>query len=366
MKNASPNPKLDPGSVASANSPTMQEVADVIGCSRATVSMALRGDRTIPETTRQRVKEAADRLGYRTNPMISSLMSLHRRRRPSAGLRTKIAYLNPSPQGHVSRLFDSYKEMLEGARQRALEVDCELEEFNLVAPGMNARRMRSILRARGIHGVIVGPLPDAGTTLDFDFTGLAAVGLGMSLADPLIERVANDHFQSAALAVRECAALGYRRIGFIVNQDTSARLGHRWLGGYRAEIEQHATLAKLKPLTPQTARQTAASIPAWLKDERPDVVIVGTEESRIWAAVPIDVGLVVMAADTAKTPVTGIHQDFPLIGRNVAERVITLLHTNNFDPIDQPVLHLVGGVWVPGTTAPGPGKLRSPAFPLAS
>lgn len=353
----------DPASAAVEKCPTMQDVADAIGCSRAAVSMALRGDRTIPEATRQRIKDAAAQLGYRTNPMISSLMSLHRRRRPAAGLRTKIAYLNASPPGHASRRFASYRKMIEGARQRALEVDCELEEFELAAPGMSAERMRSILRARCIHGVIVGPLPDAGTRLDFDFTGLAAVGLGMSLAEPLIERVANDHFQSAALAVRECAALGYRRIGFVINEDTSARLGHRWLGGYRAEIEQHPSLAKLKPLTPATARQALTFLPEWLETERPDVVIVGTEELWIWTAVPSEVGLVVMAVDTAKAPVAGIFQDFALIGRNVAERVITLLHTNNFDPIKQPVLHLVGGVWVPGPTAPGPGKLRSAVCP---
>lgn len=91
-----------------------------------------------------------------------------------------------------------------------------------------------------------------------------------------------------------------------------------------------------------------------------------TEESRIWATVPIDVGLAVVAVDTAKIPVSGIHQDFRLIGCIGAELLITLLHTNNFDPIAQPVLHLGGGLWVPGPNAPGPGKLRPAAFPRAS
>jgi DNA-binding LacI/PurR family transcriptional regulator len=348
--------KLQPEMVAKC--PTMQDVADALGCSRATVSMALRGDRTIPEATRLRIQETATKLGYRTNPMVSSLMSLHRKRRPTAGLRTKIAYLNPSAPGHPSRTFASYKKMFEGARQRAREVDCELEEFDLAAPGMSPERMRGILRARGIHGVIVAPLPDAERRIDFSFKGLAAVGLGMSLIDPLIERVANDHFQSAALAVRECVALGYRRIGFVICQATSERLGHRWLGGYCTEVEQNPGLAVLAPLTPPNPQDVPGSLPAWLKRERPDVVILGNIELDAQAAVPPSVGMVLMGVDVHRPAAAGIFQNFPLIGRSVAERVITLLHTNSFDAITQPVLHLVGGVWVPGPTAPGPGKLR--------
>lgn len=320
--------------------------------------MALRGDRSIPEATRLRIQESATKLGYRTNPMVSSLMSLHRQRRPTAGLKTKIAYLNPSVPGHPSRTFVSYKKMFEGARQRAREVDCELDEFDLTAPGMSPERMRGILRARCIHGVVVGPLPDAERRVDFSFEGLAAVGLGMSLTDPLIERVANDHFQSAALAVRECAALGYRRIGFVICQTTSERLGHRWLGGYRTEIEQNAGLAVLKPLTPPKPQDVPGRLPGWLRRERPDVVILGNIEPPAQAAVPLDLGMVLMGVDNIRAPVAGIFQNFNLIGRSVADRVITLLHTNNFDPITRPVLHLIGGVWVPGPTAPGPGKTR--------
>jgi LacI family transcriptional regulator len=43
---------------------TMRDVAAASGLSRATVSLALRGSPQIPELTKQRVREAVDRLGY--------------------------------------------------------------------------------------------------------------------------------------------------------------------------------------------------------------------------------------------------------------------------------------------------------------
>ncbi|MCU0791507.1 MAG: LacI family transcriptional regulator [Opitutaceae bacterium] len=343
---------------AEVKCPTMQDVADACGYSRATVSLALRGARLIPDSTRRKVEEVANRLGYRTNPMVASLMSLHRRRRSVAGLRTTIAYLNPIPPGHTGRSYGPYRRMFEGARERAQEVDCQLEEFHLVAPGMTPNRMRNILRARGIHGIIVGPLPGATVTLDFDFSDFVAVGLGMSLVSPLIERVANDHFQSAALAVRKCVELGYRRIGFAIGRDTSGRLEHRWLGGFRSEMDQHPELAVIPPLLPDFSEEVPAALPAWLKKHRPDVVVLGNVEAAAQAALPADVGMVLVGVDSEQGPQTGIFQNFTLLGRSVAERVFTLLHNNSFGALQQPVVHLVGGVWVPGTTAPGPGKKR--------
>lgn len=218
--------------------------------------------------------------------------------------------------------------------------------------------MRNILRARGIHGVIVGPLPGAAVTLDFDFSDFAAVGLGMSLVRPLIERVANDHFQSAALAVRQCLALGYRRIGFAIGRDTSSRLEHRWLGGFRSEMDQHPELPVLPPLLPELASDVPAELPAWVKKHRPDVMILGNVEAAVLEAVPQNVGLVLVGVDSEQSVQTGIFQNFPLLGRSLAERVFTLLHNNSFGALQQPVVHVVGGVWVPGKTAPGPGEKR--------
>jgi LacI family transcriptional regulator len=54
--------------------PTLRDIADETGLSSATVSYALRGLQ-VPEGTQQRVREAADRLGYQADPIARALAS---------------------------------------------------------------------------------------------------------------------------------------------------------------------------------------------------------------------------------------------------------------------------------------------------
>jgi DNA-binding LacI/PurR family transcriptional regulator len=61
--------------------PTMAEVAKVVGVSKNTVSLALRGSPRISEATRKRIAEAAETLGYRLNPTVAHLMAQLRQNR---------------------------------------------------------------------------------------------------------------------------------------------------------------------------------------------------------------------------------------------------------------------------------------------
>jgi len=351
---SAPPPRAEP---AADRCPTLQDIANEVGLSRAAVSMALRGDRSIPIATRERIERAAKDLGYRPNPLVASLMSLQRRRRSAAGLRTTIAFLSCQDW----RGIPSYQAMFAGARERAAEVHCLLEEFKLRTPGMTPQRMRKIIDTRGIHTVIVAPMPYGERTLDFDFSSMIAVGLGMSLITPLLERVANDHYQSAILAVEKCMALGYKRIGLIVSESSSRRLDHRWLGGYHFALHR-AGMPILPPLSPAAVEDIPDAFPAWNTLYQPDVVISGHEivHRPIFDRIPRSLGVVLLATPTADSPWTGIHQNFHLIGRMAAERAISRLYTNNFDHVQQAYLHLIAGDWVPGLSAPGPGRLRPP------
>lgn len=320
--------------------------------------MALRGDRTIPEETRRRIQAVARRLGYRTNPLVAALMSQQRRRRATTSATTAIAYLSSHPPENPWRRQEIYRSMFAGAAERAAEIGCRLEEFDLGAAGMVPVRMREILRTRHIHAVVVAPLPNRETQIAFDFSALAVVGLGMSVQAPLIERITNDYYQSAGLAVERCVALGYRRIGFVVSNETSHRLDHRWLGGYRFAIERHGLAERLPPLMTDRTDELEAAMPAWLRAHRPDVVIFGNSEANLRACVPRTVGVVdlnVMRRDGSQT---GIFQNCPLQGAIAVEHALAKLQTNTLGPMGEAHLHLVAGLWVPGTSTPGPRRLR--------
>ena len=53
---------------------TMQVIADQVGFSKNTVSLALRGDSSISAATRELIRKTADKLGYQPNVIARSLL----------------------------------------------------------------------------------------------------------------------------------------------------------------------------------------------------------------------------------------------------------------------------------------------------
>lgn len=335
----------------------MEDVARAARCSRSAVSLALRQHPSIPAGTRERILRIAAKLGYRTNPLISALMTQRRNRRFAAN--ASVAIITSHELDSPSRALAFYRAQLDGVAVRAAELGFTPEYFDLKAPGMTSARVRKILGARNIRGVVVAPLPHDETTLDFDFSGFAVAALGLSLRAPMVRRVANDLFLSAVRAVTECVKLGYRRIGFVVTRQVSHRLEHRWMAGYRFALEHHGLDDQPQPLQPERLGQVARTIPAWLARERPDVVILGHAEAEIQAQIPPSIGRVLLGVDTAEDATTGIYQNYTELGRVALEQVVNSLYANSFDPPRLSHTHMIEGVWIRGTTAPGPTPRRA-------
>jgi hypothetical protein len=117
-----------------------------------------------------------------------------------------------------------------------------------------------------------------------------------------------------------------------------------------------------------TARQDElpAAVPQWLRTHRPDVVILGNAEYEIQVRIPTNVGIVSMGVARSDSALSGIFQNYELLGRVAAERAIAKLQTNSFGPLNEAHLHLVAGSWAAGLTAPGPGRNRLSAALLRS
>ncbi len=338
--------------------PRMQDVADASGYSRATVSMALRNDPVIPEATREHIRAVAKKLGYRASPLVAALMSLQRSRRPSTRDTTAIAFLVTHAKGDLARAHFSYKRMFEGASVRAAELGFRLEEFAFHTHDNDPARVRSIMDVRHIRAAIVAPVPKEETHFEFDCRGLALAALGLSVHSPFIDRVSVDLFRSASDTVDHCVALGYRRIGLVLSQETSLRLEHRWLGGYRFAVGQHHLGAQPPPLMPVWTRELAAALPGWIRDHRPDVIILGNAERELPGLIPRNIGVVYFSVESATGDQTGIFEDHRLLGEIATELVVGRLQQNRFGLLNEARMHLVVGRWVAGRTAPGPGRRR--------
>ncbi len=337
---------------------TMAEIAARAGVSRAKVSLVLRHpNRGSPEIA-ARVSAAITELGYQRDPLHAALLS-HRRSNATRPKHTIIAYLTSSAPGVNWRKFLSHQQMFDGALQRAREIGYTLEEFSLTSK-MSARRLRTILLARGIHAIVVAPVPDGCRPLDFDFSEFSNVGLGFSFGWPPIERVSNDHFQSIVLAMRECRAAGYRRIGLVVSYAVSERLGNRWLAGYLLCQAQFPEAERLAPLMPELVADIPAALPTWLKQQKPDALIYGDYEIRDSLAqlVPSRIGLANLHRGGPDSSESGIDQASGEVGARAIDAVVSQLHHNTRGLVTHPSQHLIPGRWVAGRTTPGPDRAR--------
>lgn len=328
----------------------MDDVARTAGVARSTVSMVFSKDRRITAATRERVLSAARRVGYQPNPLVSVLMSA-RRRQISSDRHTVLAYVTAFPNGEPWRQYASFAAMYEGAERRAAELGFRLAEFSLATEGMTSRRFESMLHARGIHGLLIAPLPGGRRSIDLSLEGFAVVGLGPSVVEPTIERVSNDHFQSMLLAFEQCRIRGYRRIGFVVSRETSERLGERWHAAFVFAQQALPARDRVEPLLAPTESRIEEVLPRWCVRARPDVVIFGNYEVSRPYALPRGVRLVGLDVPDRKGPLTGIFQDDRRIGAVAVEHLVARLQRTEFGPEAVRSLNLVEGVWVSGNTA---------------
>ncbi len=337
---------------------TMAEIAARAGVSRAKVSLVLRHPERGSPALAARVSAAITQLGYARDPLHAALLSF-RRANATRPKHTTIAFLTVTAPNATWRNFLSHQQMFEGAAARAVGIGYSLEEFS-ITPGMSPRRLKSILLTRGIHAIIVAPVPDGCGPADFDFTEFSSVGLGFSFGWPPVERVSNDHFQSMVLAMRECRALGYRRIGLIVSRAVSERLGNRWLAGYLLAQAGYPARERLEPLMPDSAAGITKALPRWLKQQKPDVLIYGNHEigESLAHLVEPKTGLVNLHVRSVDGPESGIYQASAEVGARAIDAVVSQLHHSIVGLVPNPSQHLIPGRWVAGQTTPGPGRLR--------
>lgn len=338
---------------------SMREVAVAAGVSRSAVSLALAGHPSIPPVTRERVASAARQLGYRKNPLVAALMSVRRNGATETATGTALAFLTSHVSPDSWRHAATHRRFHAAAEARAAERGYRLEEFSLGAPAMSAERLAALLRARGINGLLVAPLPGEQTTLNFDVGNFCSVGLGTSVKEPAIDRVADDHFYGAKLAFEQCLALGYRRIGLTLASGVSRRLDHRWWSGYLVAQQQVPAGARFPALMPETRDEIPPRLNTWIARHRLDAVIFSLRNQELMASAPARVGLVSLSVHDSSGKVAGIRQNEKRVGEDAINLLIDKLHRWETGAGTPPRLHLVHGEWSAGQSAPGATRPRT-------
>jgi len=331
----------------------MADVARAAGVSRATVSRALRNDLRLTPATRQRVREAAETVGYRPNPFVSTLMAdLKRKRQPRSTSTLAFVTAFGSREGW-RRQNPSFLDYFAGAHERAASQGYVLEPFWLREPGMTPERFSRMLYTRNIGGLVIPPLPQPLGHLSLEWSHFAAVAIGYTLQQPELSRVVTNFYQGMRLALHELARLGCERIGFATEAGRQERVQHAWLGACLVFQQTLPARRRLPAFICPDA--TGTGIKSWLRTARPDAVIGASNAVLGWlqhagVAVPRDMVFASLNTGRNATDPAGIDQQSRLVGATAIDLLISQIHRNERGIPPHPMLTLIPGVWTDGLT----------------
>lgn len=257
---------------------TLREIAERVGCTRSTVSYALRNLACISPETRARVQAAARQLGWQPDARLQRQMALIR----STTARTDLPNLGVIMKRTRKSLADlpTIRRHLEGVTERARELGFAANVFNLEYEPIRPRRLASIMHARGIQGIVL---------LDFDLSipreywdlagEFAAVSVGVDPEHPAVNVAFSDYLSIGRRAVHELIRLGYRRPGFITPMGTEKLLHFGFTGGFCAGVAALPASHRLDVLYVGDEEiyippeRYAGEIRAWVARHRPDVLL---------------------------------------------------------------------------------------------
>jgi LacI family transcriptional regulator len=330
---------------------TVRSLARTLRLSVATVSTALSGRGRVSADTRRRVLQAARLAGYRHNPLAATLMSELRRARGQVfrGVLAAVDLFEPARAPHGA----FHRELLVGAKARADELGFKLTEFFVGRDDLTVARLDLVLRARGIHGVLLLPAWHAPNWSGLDWGHYAGVYTDYNIGEPALHCVCCNHYRSMMLTLARLRERGYRRPGLFLERGRNERIHHRWGAAFHAFQEGSTAASPVPPLFSSDLGR--AEFERWFKRYRPDVVISHYTETIDWmescgARVPDTHGFVCLNLLYKARPCAGLDQQPRELGARSVELLIAQLQRNERGVPEWPTTTTIPARWVEGPT----------------
>jgi len=340
---------------ASNSGSSLRQIAQELDLSIAAVSMALRGHPEISRSTIERVTALAAKVGYRTNPLLQSVMSHVR----SASVRRMwlnfaFVWLDATPQSVRTNPFQA--QTIRSVTGRARQLGLHLEQFYLTEAGMTAQRLEQILLARGISGMIFSPSATIlKVDLAIDWSKFSVVVMGNVPWSQNFQRSGHNHYRGMCLALEEVARLGYRRPAIVLKENLNER----------AERTPEAAFLTHHPLPSEAAAlvfrlggnrdKETTGFHQWTTKLRPDCLLFPFMDGFSPSLDGISIGKRHFHAglDLAVADGTaGIHYAFEAVGSKAVDLLITQMLHNERGIQTQAQTVLADGTWQDGPSLP--------------
>ena len=272
---------------------TISELAAATGFGRATVSMALRDDPRIRAETREAVCKAAREGGYKRLPLVSERMSAFRK-----GVRHEPEEVKLALLGNTARRGIVTDRNWLAMKAEAKRLGATVEVWRVPSRDVNWAAVGKQMLGERVRGVMIGRFVAPQPVVDLPWSQLACVRVGVQNHCPPMHQVLNLGLYAIRHGLRQLAALGYRRPGAVVVAPDSAGLEQRELSYLRAARAGIPGMVAIPPLVCLAADYVPppTRLRAWLKREKPDVVVTFHNERVLEAvrglgiSVPEDLG----------------------------------------------------------------------------
>jgi LacI family transcriptional regulator len=354
---------------------TLRDIAVKLKVSHTTISLALRNDPSISHQRRDEVKRVAEQLGYRPDPMLSSLVQ-YRTFSRTQKIHSALAWINHWEEPEKLRGYHEFDLYWRGANQAAERFGYHLDEIRWSA-NCSARRIEEILLTRNIRGLLIPPhrtLPD---WEDFDWNKFSIIRFGMSVPTPDTHVVTADQQRAVLMAFRKVSEYGYERVGLVVSADYDRHLGGNYIGGlaaardlfnlnYIGGLAAAQNLFGFKHFLPplRTNENVYSEKPTlakrlllqWLKKHKPDAILTSLSSipamlKELGYNIPKDIA--VAGTTVNDVPVdAGINQNPEAIGRTAVEMLVAQINRNERGVPEAPCRTLVESLWQDGKSMP--------------
>ncbi|VGO22338.1 LacI family DNA-binding transcriptional regulator [Pontiella sulfatireligans] len=330
---------------------TLKDLAKECGVTPTTVSLALRNHPRISDATKGKVREAAERLGYRRHPMLSALMAnLNQSRQSMAAVPLAAIYTHDL---EMIKSNSYHLKAWQGMDRRASELGFKLERFHLDQKKMTGKRLTQILTTRGISGVIVPPLLKAGGHLNIDWEEFSVMAIGYSMLSPNMHRVCPDQYRGIRLALRELKHMGYKRPGLLLNKQSDLRTLHLWSSGFYGFEHAQKSRGIIPVLECDEVDEKA--LQKWYEKYTPDVIVSSDLNiieplQKLGLDFPGDVGLVTLSRYEADGGIAGIDQNASVLGAAAVEQLVQLMYYNDRGVPDMPRVIQIPSTWGEGAS----------------
>jgi LacI family transcriptional regulator len=335
---------------------TLSVIAAHAGCSKNTVSLALRGDPQIPASTRERIRKLADKLGYKPNAVVSHLMA-QLRSSQTARFQAKLALVNAHRDPKAFRTHATIPAYVQGCERRAVQLGYDFDHFWLHDPRLKAESWIRILRTRGIKGLIIVGMMDQNHLpphLRAVWENFPCVVTGVRTRDPALSFSCVDHHNLTVRAFEQALALGYQRPALVVEERLDRLVEGRFSGAMLTAQQALPASRRLPAFTQlDRARTDRALFHRWFDQHKPDVLLSLYNILFPWLKerslrVPQDVGIIQLEWRESHADISGMNQHNDAVGEAAVDMVVGQIHRNETGIPAFPRATLIGASWVEG------------------